>query len=299
MQRMSFRIAQNPIFVVGYPRSGTTLLQALLATQGNLVTFPETHFFSTVFHENSEFRETIDKDLIERLLAEISQKSGIVFSADITASLKRAEDFDSVSIKDFFERVILTLFPEESGPACRWLEKTPDHGLCLEHIYRFYPEAKFIGIVRNPLFSIKSRTRYFAPRTKNVLQELSSQWVQHLERFEQFQETNPYSAFLIKYENLTRNPEEVIARVCQFLQIEFQPEKLEKYQEKANNIIQPFEYWKKDVKDSRIYTRDGEAQGLFSLRDVLKIQYIVLEKMKQYGYEPQRPILQSIYNLLA
>ena len=37
--------AERPIFIVGCPRSGTTLLQCLIATQKGVVTFPETHFF--------------------------------------------------------------------------------------------------------------------------------------------------------------------------------------------------------------------------------------------------------------
>ena len=38
----------SPIFIVGYPRSGTTLLQSMLYTQKNIYSFPETHFFTKI-----------------------------------------------------------------------------------------------------------------------------------------------------------------------------------------------------------------------------------------------------------
>jgi len=53
-------LSQYPVFLVGYPRSGSTLLQALLEMQGHLVTFPETHFFSTLFKDSGEMILTVN-----------------------------------------------------------------------------------------------------------------------------------------------------------------------------------------------------------------------------------------------
>jgi hypothetical protein len=41
-------LPENPVFVVGYPRAGTTFLQSLLATQEGFMAFRETHFFSRI-----------------------------------------------------------------------------------------------------------------------------------------------------------------------------------------------------------------------------------------------------------
>ena len=40
---------QKRIFIVGCPRSGTTLLQSLLLKHNEITSFPESHFFSRTF----------------------------------------------------------------------------------------------------------------------------------------------------------------------------------------------------------------------------------------------------------
>ena len=51
------------LFVVGSPRSGTTLLQSILATQTRLFTLRETHFFR-LLHRPRPVR------LLDRLVAD-------------------------------------------------------------------------------------------------------------------------------------------------------------------------------------------------------------------------------------
>ncbi len=82
-------LSQNPIFVVGYPRSGTTLLQALMATQGNLATFPETHFFSTVYAGNAASNDSLDLEAANEILRSINQKSGMTLGEEFVAVLKK------------------------------------------------------------------------------------------------------------------------------------------------------------------------------------------------------------------
>ena len=59
---MKENLSQNPIFIVGFPRSGTTLLQSLLCTQKGVVSFPETHFFDII----AKTIKTTSNDVIEK-----------------------------------------------------------------------------------------------------------------------------------------------------------------------------------------------------------------------------------------
>ena len=45
----------SPIFIVGFPRSGTTLLQTMVSTQKNILSFPETQFFNIYEYYEKNF----------------------------------------------------------------------------------------------------------------------------------------------------------------------------------------------------------------------------------------------------
>ncbi len=292
-------VVQDPIFVVGYPRSGTTLLQALLATQGDLVTFPETHFFSTVFADSTGFHQTISLDSIDSLIQTISNKSHIVFDINFVESLKRKGDHHGVFIKDIFEAIALHIITSsgKGNLTGRWLEKTPKHCLYMDFIRHVYPDAKFVGIIRNPFFAIYSRTKHFPPKTKDILKTLALEWVQYSDIFEQFKDKYPGNAFMVKYEDLINSPEKTIEKTCTFLNIDFASNLLSKYHEKADSIIMPFEYWKNGVKSAEINCAHDKTKNPFSAQDVLKIQSIVQKTMTRYGYKGQYKLWQKFYNV--
>ena len=57
---------QEPIFVVGYPRSGTTLLQTKLMTQKEIISLPETHFYTIVRSKLRVTDDRVDPQLLKR-----------------------------------------------------------------------------------------------------------------------------------------------------------------------------------------------------------------------------------------
>jgi hypothetical protein len=291
-------LRQDPIFIVGYPRSGTTLLQALLATQGDLVTFPETHFFSTLREIADNYQDTLDGISAQELFRRIAGKSGgSVLSSGVIASVAKTTITGALSVRALFESYVVEMAGNDISPDSRWLEKTPDHGLCMENILHYYPKAMFVGILRNPLKAIYSRTKHFPPKAKDALSYLAKQWVDHVLAFEIFQNRYPGKALLFKYEDLCEKPYDTMDEICCFIKIEFISVLLEQYQQKAERIILPFENWKRDVKESSFLARDDNVKDLFSTSETLKIKSIVFDRMIKYGYQPQYPLLQGVYNL--
>lgn len=287
-------LSQDPIFIVGYPRSGTTLLQSLLATQGNIVTFPETHFFYTLRTKYENTTETVQKSRVWEFLQEITRVSGVEFSESDIVPLG---DLDWISTKELFEFIVWKFLPENVPNDFRWLEKTPDHAFFLEDIGSFYPNAKFVGIVRHPFPAIFSRTRYFPPKTQDLLGFLSRQWVVYAQSLEEFKKAYPEKIMLIKYEDLVQSPLDVTSTIADFLSVPFNPGALSQRVQVADTIIQPFEHWKADVRNPEIRNTNREVKGLFSLGDRLKIQSIVCGQMRRYGYAGTQTFLQLVYQL--
>ena len=287
-------LPQDPVFVVGYPRSGTTLLQALLATQGNIVTFPETHFFNTLRLQYGSTPKIIHCDSVGRFLENITKASGVEFVEHDIALLEGSE---WISTKELFEYIVKRFLPDDIPDDFRWLEKTPDHAFSMEVMQKYYPKAKFVGIVRHPFPAIFSRTRNFRPKVQDPIKYLARQWALYVQSLEEFKQEHPEKIFIVKYEDLAQSPQIVVSSITDFLSVDFDPGAFPQRVEKAHMIIKPFEHWKAEVASPTIKNNNGKVDELFSVSDTLKIQSIVQNQMRRFDYAEKWSILQPFYRL--
>lgn len=116
--------AHSPIFIVGFPRSGTTLLEMVLDAHGQLQSFDEQAFL---------------QHALDDIVAE-----GVEYPGGL-ASLKRTQ-LDSIRAR-YWSQVArrLTL-----RPGARVIDKNPLNILRLPVIRRLFPNAKIILAIRHP-----------------------------------------------------------------------------------------------------------------------------------------------------
>ncbi len=214
------------IFLVGSPRSGTTILQSLLAAHPEVISFPESKFFHYL--------------LYEKFAAKLPSRMEAFFNDEINRPelLQGFDDSQSVEAKvSWFVGVLDGLAAEENKRI--WVEKTPEHIYFIEDIERFLPDVKFIHILRNSMDCIASM--YEATRTFNEL--WGGDWdLDHcIERWEYAVLTshkyvdNP-NHILVKYEELLDDKIKILRKLCKFIGIEYDGAMLENYKQQAANL---------------------------------------------------------------
>jgi hypothetical protein len=135
---------KEPVFIVGSPRSGTTLIQGILCNTSKYFPMPETHFFSQVVYGLPENRlSDKNRKKIHRILA---RKSRI--------ELDRGSLLKLNTQKEIFEYVVGTFNTDNK---IDFLEKTPRHVFFYSKIINYYPGAKFICMIREPKNVISSQ----------------------------------------------------------------------------------------------------------------------------------------------
>ena len=146
----------SPIFVVGAPRSGTTLTARILGAHPELFMPGETHFFEDVFPLREQLgqpdTEEGAKRIAEKLMTlygrynEPSDQARIetLFSADSLAQEICANCTD-------YEQV-LSLFMSRQMPDSKqtWGNNAPRDIFSIGDIAGFYPRAKIVLCVRDP-----------------------------------------------------------------------------------------------------------------------------------------------------
>jgi len=160
----------RPIFIVGCPRSGTTLLRDLLRSHPNLTLPPESQLiprFYRAYGDPSSDREAWLR--ARRILHNPRIASWGISTSEAEFAGCRS-----------FSRVIRRLFEvwaaKEGKP--RWGDKTPHYVRHLPLILRLFPEAQVIHIIRDGRDAALSWIRAgFEPRNLYVAARMWNDWV--------------------------------------------------------------------------------------------------------------------------
>ena len=235
-----------PVFVVGLPRSGTTLLTAMLGAHSRMDSGPETHFFTWIK------RADLDRILDRRHWP----AAGIRFLTSIVLDGKPVHDSFEVSLDEMegFLRQrppsvqallesLTTARAARSGKA-RWIEKTPNHLLNVERIRELYPAAQIIRIIRDPR-DVALSLRRVPWASKSALANLYS-WVDRDERSWRFFESDGRS-ISVRYEDLVTDARRQLERLCGFLDERFELGMLQPHTA-AQSVIGSGEWWKENVR---------------------------------------------------
>ncbi|MBN1224345.1 MAG: sulfotransferase [Candidatus Aminicenantes bacterium] len=291
-------LRQDPIFVVGYPRSGTTFVQSLIGTQKGIVSLHETHFFSRVWKSIQIRNEKVIPGCLDDAIRAI--RSGVAFSTNAAGHIRELAEDAALTPKMLFETVIIdNIFgkAEYTGlPHVRWVEKTPHHVFHLDKIFSFYPQAKVVYVMRHPEKAIVSRRNNFLFGDEHnwPVQKHAHQWLNGIYHTEKHLKLYPESIIIVRVEDLNADRIKEMGRVSEFLKIDFDGQRLNNYKEIAKSLIYPWEVWKTDLigvanSGGMIKFRDRLSQ-----EDLHELLRIAGWKMKQYGYIEALPEVSSI-----
>ncbi len=146
-------MAVKRIFVVGCPRSGTTVVQALIARHPDVHTLPETGFFEALYGgTQARWGDPYARDgrrwYHRRLRLAQSRGRRRLRELEHGIGLKRRLP---VPWRDgaCTQRFVRMLDHAAARANCSaWIEKTPQHLLYLDEIAAAVPDARFVHVIR-------------------------------------------------------------------------------------------------------------------------------------------------------
>jgi hypothetical protein len=241
-------VASAPVFVVGGPRSGTTLLAAMLAAHSAFDCGPETHCLWRWSRLGRRVRARI-------LDPDDWPEAATRFVCSLRLGERRVHllyglDRDAV-------RAWLTARPPSLAALLgslteqraarhgrpRWVEKTPRHLEVAELIASTWPEARILRIVRDPRDAAVSLTRVpFG--TPSMVTNLSM-----LARMDEASAAFfrvATRAMTLRYEDLVVEPERELRRVCAHVGVAYEPTMIED-RARSDGLAAEHEWWKGPV----------------------------------------------------
>lgn len=224
------------VFLVGCPRSGTTLLQALLGAHSDIASYPESHAFIG------------GRRLAARLLPGLVARRNLIrFYRTLEKSPRRLPL--SLTPSAYQARLITLLDELTLNDRKRlWIEKTPNHVLAIPRIRRIAPGSQFIHLVRDgravvaSLYEV-SRSHsdlWGGPKTIATCVE---EWNRAILAASRALQTGEDSA-VVRYDRFTSDPSGELMRLCEFLDLDYEPDMLKAYSTVTSAIVSPEEEWK-------------------------------------------------------
>ena len=265
-------------FIIGRPRSGTTLLRLLFEAHPNVIIPPESPIILNLYKKYDKISHWDEKIILSLYHDVINQQ---YFDTWLIDKEKFKEEILSWQGETTFYELIKKIYLSypslyEKGKI-EWIgDKNPGYSLYVKRLIKIFPEAKFIHITRdyrdNYLSLIK--VNFEVPVVPLVIYR----WRFAIQLVRNLKKKFPDSVYSIRYEDLVTDTEKQFKDLCNFLRIEFNQSVLNYYDKKEllktkyahsdellkihKSLLRPINTGRMDVWKSEMNERDIKVADL-------------------------------------
>ena len=228
----------SPIFIVGAPRTGTTLVARILGRHRDIFSPGESHYFEDIWTRRRGWGKLEDDADISAIVPRVLTLFGrfafpgsqdrvnavITDKALISRTRTLGGGYGALYL------AFMGMLAESEGKT-RFCDDTPKHLYYLHTIFDLFPNAQVIGTVRDPrdfLCSYKNywkatpsgesarvKALYHPVITSLLWRSSSNLLLKHAHQCCQGR------VLLVPYERLVEQPQEEVGRICDFLGIDY------------------------------------------------------------------------------
>ncbi|WP_341936703.1 sulfotransferase family protein [Marinimicrobium sp. C2-29] len=220
------------IFIVGAPRSGTTLLSSMLNSHSEIAIPYESNFMVHCYNKYGLTPNLTNDSDLENLIDEIL--SGYFVSK--WEPPVRKEDLDLDKCRDLPGLIneIYRCYAKKKGKPI-YGDKTPGYTPDIHVLNRIFPNAKYIHIIRDGRdVALSLLDRSWGPSNFPIAMQF---WKEMATLCKVQLAMLPPDRYLeLRFEDLVREPEENLRKICSLLKIDFQNEMVSSYSNEWDSL---------------------------------------------------------------
>lgn len=219
------KFVENPVVVCGNMKSGTTLITQLLDNHENLFVLPgDSHIFQK--YKNFQSNEELCKIWLKRIFMPTGQKPVLPYGRNFDIYKNFIRNFQYLKQKKVptHKNIVISFagsVEKKIANLKHWIEKTPTNELIASEILQENPNAKFIHIIRNPFANIASLKKLDKIRGWKSTTLTKTLFFRYLLDKASDNKHNIENYFIVKYENLLKEPKKTMTQISNFLDIDF------------------------------------------------------------------------------
>ncbi len=271
-----------PVFVLGSPRSGTTLLYHMLLSSGGFAVYrSETHVFNmleTAYGDlgNASNKRKLMKAWLGSKLFRVSGLDADKVEARVMAECSNGGDF---------LRLVMGQIAQNQNVK-RWADCTPDHLLYLQRIKETIPEALIIHIIRDGRDVALSMEKqgWIRPLPGDSAQRLAASalyWEWIVNRGRQAGAALGADYCEVHFENLIREPRSVLGKLSAFLEHDLDYERIR--QAGIGSVHEPNSSFQNGAPDEDFNPVERWKQAL-SQQDAMRLACLIGDTLGELDY---------------
>jgi hypothetical protein len=268
---------ENPVFIAGADRSGTSLLYALLASHPNISMVRRTNMWRYFY---KRFGDLKDPGNFEQCLETMLRYKRMNHLSPDPKWI-RVEFWQGEPTYGHLFSLFHRHLAESRGKP-RWGDKSLHTEHYADQVFTEYPKAKIVQMIRDPRDRHASIKNRYQDKKQNV-GTTTTRWISSIRRAQQNQNRYPENYMILRYETLASQPEQTLRQVCDFLAEPYVPEMLtmEGAPDHAGSGNSSFG----EIQPRTISTRSiGRFRSALDPKDIAFIQTVAGSLMTSAGY---------------
>jgi hypothetical protein len=273
----------RPIFILGPPRSGTTLLSVMLQAHPRIAIPPENRFVLPTYFNRASFGDLSQLEN-RRQLAEA------ITSSDAFGNLGLDPGWvvDRITAAGWTVGAafgqVLRAHADRFGKV-RWGDKRPAYRRYLWVIERLFPNAQFVNTIRDGRDCVASMASlpYWQQRSEPSYR--IREWMEAVEYAEAARERlSPESFHDVRYEQLVTDPEKELRGLCDFLGEEFDEAMLAP-RTVADQVVPDNQVWHAKTRGDVSAGSIGGFADRLTERELQACETIMGDRLREFDYE--------------
>jgi len=275
--------AERPIFVVGCPRSGTTLLQLMLHAHPRIAIPPETRFVLTSYQGRNSFgdlREVSSRRELARSI--VGDRKTLFYDLGLDGDEVLAEIMAGPPTLGSAIGIVFRAYARRFDKP-RWGDKRPGYYQYIPALLRLFPDAQIVHLIRDGRDCVASLQRM--PWFTQDLNAAVCTWIEAIDSGRRAARRLPAGTYLeVRYEELAADPGPRLAELCAFLGEDYDPAMTEPHKISGTTLPER-QIWHAETQRAVQAAPSGTWQERLRPAEIALCEAAMAGRLRSLGYE--------------